>query len=248
MTERISSLCQILPVRLAGKVRGIGAVMKRSSFVYCVTKRLAQLIFSIFYRIETERKDFFDQGPAVILPKHQYWTDIPITSLVFKPLLYFVAKKELFRYPLIRNYLCLLGGIPVDRKQSIRSLDSFRTFLSLLRAGEKVVIFPEGTYFRDAVGSGKSRLLQMALRFQSDLNHRIPFVPVGIRYGERVGWRRRVEVRIGRPLFAESESDANSLTQRVMEEISRLCGLPRCFNELGNAPVCRTGRDCGMRN
>ena len=203
--------------------------MKRNSFIYSVTKRIARLVFSIFYQIETERKEVLSgHGPAIILPKHQYWTDIPIISLTFKPLLYFVAKKELFEYPLIRSYLSLLGGIPVDRKQSIRTLDSFRHLFFLLRAGEKIVIFPEGTYFRDAVGSGKSRLLQMILRFQSELKHRIPFIPVGIRYGERVGWRRRVEICIGHPLFAESESDAISLTHQVMEEISCLCGLPKC--------------------
>jgi 1-acyl-sn-glycerol-3-phosphate acyltransferase len=204
-------------------------VMKRNSFVYSVTKRIARLVFSIFYQIETERKEVLSgHGPAIILPKHQYWTDIPIISLTFKPLLYFVAKKELFEYPLIRSYLSLLGGIPVDRKQSIRTLDSFRHLFFLLRAGEKIVIFPEGTYFRDAVGSGKSRLLQMILRFQSELEHRIPFIPVGIRYGERVGWRRRVEICIGHSLFAERESDALSLTHQVMEEISHLCGLPKC--------------------
>ena len=188
------------------------------------------MVFSIFYQIETESKEVLSgHGPAIILPKHQYWTDIPIISLTFKPLLYFVAKKELFEYPLIRSYLSLLGGIPVDRKQSIRTLDSFRHLFFLLRAGEKIVIFPEGTYFRDAVGSGKSRLLQMILRFQSELKHRIPFIPVGIRYGERVGWRRRVEICIGHSLFAERESDALSLTHQVMEEISHLCGLPKCI-------------------
>jgi 1-acyl-sn-glycerol-3-phosphate acyltransferase len=164
----------------------------------------------------------------IILPKHQYWTDIPIISLAFEPPLYFVAKKELFKYPLIRNYLSLLGALPVDRKQSIRTLDSFKTLVSLLRDGEKIVIFPEGTYFRNGVGSGKSRLLQMILRFQSELGDPIPFIPVGIRYGERSGWRRRVEVCIGSPLFAEKESDAISLTHQTMEEISHLCRLPQC--------------------
>jgi len=187
------------------------------------------MVFSIFYRIETERKaTFFDHGPMIILPKHQYWTDIPIISLAFEPLLYFVAKKELFKYPLIRNYLFFLGGLPVDRKQSIRTLDSFKTLVSLLRAGEKIVIFPEGTYFRHEVGSGKSRLLQMILRFQTELGNPIPFIPVGIRYGGRSGWRRRVEVCIGPPLFAEGESDAIPLTHRAMEEISRLCRMPQC--------------------
>ena len=203
-------------------------MMKRSSFVYKVTKKIAQLVFSIFYRIETEMKGTLpDEGPAIILPKHQYWTDIPIISLVFSPLLYFVAKRELFRYPLIRHYLSLLGGLPVDRQQSIRTLDSFKVLLSLLKTGEKIVIFPEGTYFRNRVGSGKSRLLQMILKFQSELKCQIPFVPVGIRYRERVRWRRRVEIRIGHPMFVENESDAISLTRRVIEEIAFLSHLPK---------------------
>jgi 1-acyl-sn-glycerol-3-phosphate acyltransferase len=203
--------------------------VERNPFVYGITKKMAQWVFSIFYRIETEMKTTLpDQGPMIILPKHQYWTDIPIVSLAFKPLLYFVAKKELFEFPLIRNYLFLLGGLPVDRKQSIRTLDSFKTLIALLRTGEKIVIFPEGTYFRQGVGLGKSRLLQMILRFQTELGYPIPFIPVGIRYGERSGWRRRVEVCIGSPLFAEKESDAIPLTHRAMEEISRLCRLPQC--------------------
>jgi 1-acyl-sn-glycerol-3-phosphate acyltransferase len=203
--------------------------VKRNSIVYATTKKTAQIVFSMFYRIETELKITLpNRGPMIILPKHQYWTDIPIISLAFKPLLYFVAKKELFQYPLIREYLSLVGGLPVDRKQSIRTLDSFKVLISLLRAGEKIVIFPEGKYVRNGVGSGKSRLLQMILRFQTELGYPIPFIPVGIRYGERSGWRRRVEVCIGSPLFAERESDAIPLTHRAIEAISHLCRLPRC--------------------
>lgn len=169
----------------------------------------------------------------IILPKHQYWTDIPLVSLAFHPLLYFIAKRELFRYPLIRHYLSLLGGIPIDRGQSIRTLDSFRLLIALLGAEERIVIFPEGTYFRNRVGTGKSRLLQMILKFQGEWREKIPFIPVGIRYGGRAGWRRQVEICIGSPLFAERESDAISLTERAMEEISRLCRLPRQGSESG---------------
>jgi 1-acyl-sn-glycerol-3-phosphate acyltransferase len=218
-----------LPCLQAGAMRIARNLMRRNFIVYSVTKKIAQMVFSIFYRVETKRKTTLpDQGPMIILPKHQYWTDIPIISMAFEPLLYFVAKRELFKYPLIRNYLSFLGGLPVDRERSIRTLDTFKNLVSLLRAGEKVVIFPEGTYFRNGVGSGKSRLLQMILRFQSELGNSIPFVPVGIRYGERSGWRRRVEVCIGYPLFAEKESDAILLTDRAIEEISHLCHLPRC--------------------
>ena len=213
--------------------------MKRNSFIYCLTRSIARLILSIFYRIETKGNETFpNQGPVVILPKHQYWTDIPLVSIAFKPLLYFVAKKELFKYPFIGHYLSLLGGIPVDREQSIRTLDSFKMLFSLLRSGEKIVIFPEGTYVREKVGLGKSRLLGMILKLQSEMKHPIPFVPVGIRYGESKGWRRNLEVTIGHPLFAEHESEATSLTSRVMDEISGLSRLPRYSNKLQN-------EDCG---
>jgi 1-acyl-sn-glycerol-3-phosphate acyltransferase len=208
--------------------------MKINSFIYFVTRWIAHIGFFFFYRIESEKEEVLpDQGPVIILPKHQYWTDIPMISLVISPVLHFVAKRELFKYPLIRKYLSLLGGIPIDRQQTIRTLNSFRSLLSLLRAGEKIVIFPEGTYVRDGVGSGKNRLLEMILSIQTELKYKIPFVPVGIRYGERVGWRRRVEIRMGHPLFAEKESDAISLTHRVMEEISRLCRLPQQSCEFG---------------
>lgn len=212
---------------IVGAEKG-GVGVRRNSYIYSLNRTVAQGIFPLLYRIEMEREeDLHFNGPAVILPKHQYWTDIPLVGLSFNFPLFFVAKRELFRYPGIRSYISLLGGIPLDRERSVRTLNSIRYLLSRLKAAEKVVIFPEGTYFRDVVGAGKNRLVKMILRFQSVLGERIPFVPVGIRYGERMGWRRRVEIRIGHPLFAEKESDSVSLTDRVMEEIARLCGLPR---------------------
>ena len=207
-------------------------MMKHRVFVYSVTRGVARLVFPLFYRIETKKEATLPvTGPFVILPKHQYWTDIPLVSLSFDLPLYFVAKNELFRYPWIRTYLRLLGGVPVDREQSVRTLDSIRHLLTLLKAAERVVLFPEGTYFREVVGSGKSRLIQLILRFQSELKHPIPFIPIGIRYGGRVGWRRRVRIQIGHPLYAETESEAVAFTDRVMGEICRLSGLPAVGRE-----------------
>jgi 1-acyl-sn-glycerol-3-phosphate acyltransferase len=201
--------------------------LQRNDCVYSITRWIVKLVFSTLYRIEMEWEEEPPfQGALIILPKHQYWTDIPLVSLCFDFPLCFIAKRELFRLPGVRSYLCFLGGIPLDRERSIKTLTSLRYLLSRLRGAEKVVIFPEGTYVRGEVGSGKSRLLQMILGFQSKLDQPIPFLPVGIRYGERVRWRRRVEIRIGRALFAEKESEALPLTRRVMEEIGRLSQLP----------------------
>lgn len=202
--------------------------MKRNSLLYTVTRSLAQLVFRLVYQIQIERDTPpLTEGPAVILPKHQYWTDIPLVSISFRTPLSFVAKEELFRLPVIRSILRRLGGIPIDRQSSIRTLTSIRDLLSRLKREGIVVIFPEGTYVRNRVGTGKSRLLQMIVRFQSELKQRIPFIPVGMRYGNREVGRRRVEIRIGPPLFAEVESDIDDLIEKIMEEISRLSRLPR---------------------
>ncbi len=201
---------------------------KRHPFVYTVTKQVARWVFSLIYKIEMEvREPLPEEGPLIILPKHQYWMDIPLVGLAFESPLYFVAKRELFRLPLIRHYISLGGGIPVDRERSIRTLDSFKRLITLLKANERIVIFPEGTYVRNVVGVGKSRLLRMILRYQEELKRKIPFIPVGIRYGERRGWKRRVEICIGSPLYAEGENEAASLTEKIMEQISRLCRLPQ---------------------
>lgn len=207
---------------------GFLLITMKNSLVYSVTKRVARMVFYSLYRIETQREESLVlNGPAVILPKHQYWTDIPLVSLSFAVPLRFVAKKELFRYPGARHFLRVLGVVPLDRERPIKTLTSIKDLLSRLKASEKIVVFPEGTYVRGVIGEGKSRLIRTILSFQSELRERIPFVPMGIRYGERIGWRRRVEIRIGRPLFAENESDAIPLTERVMEEIARLSQLPR---------------------
>ena len=201
--------------------------MGRNILVYSLTRWLARQMIRLAYRVEwSEEVAIPREGPVIILPKHQYWTDIPLVSLSFAFPLFFVAKKELFRYPGIRSYISFVGGLPLDRERSVRTLSSIRTLRGLLKASGKIVVFPEGTYYRDRVGPGKSRLIEVILKGQTGGGDRISFVPVGIRYGGKAGWRRRVEVRIGRPRFAGSGEDAGRFTASVMDEIRRLSSLP----------------------
>lgn len=194
---------------------------------YFTVRWVANLVFRIFYSIDIKSEGVVGHhGPAVILPKHQYWTDIPLVMLSFRFPVHFVAKQELFRPPGVRSYLLLSGCIPLDREKPIKRLYSFKYLFARLKADGKVVIYPEGTYFPETVGSGKSRLIQMILQMQSELKGWIRFIPVGIHYGGKVGWRRRVEIRIGEPLFADSSAEAASFTHRVMREIGRLSCLP----------------------
>jgi 1-acyl-sn-glycerol-3-phosphate acyltransferase len=213
---------------------GIISEKKRNHLVYGFFKTIAATIFPFCYRLRVQGvENIPDHGPVIILPKHQYWTDIPIVSLALKPQLNYVAKTELFRIPYAKKFFSLLGGIPVHRERTTKTTDSFRYILQLLQEKEYLVIFPEGTYYPGEVGRGKSRLIQMILRRQghrrandnTTMEDHIPFVPLGIYYG-RKGLRKMVIVKIGRPIFADGQDEAPKLTNQIMESIARLSGLP----------------------
>jgi 1-acyl-sn-glycerol-3-phosphate acyltransferase len=193
--------------------------------LYGFMKMIVPCWCKMFYHFEVSGRNHLpDSGPAIILPKHQYWTDIPLVGIAFSGIqLHYIAKKELFRFPLISHFLVALGGIPLDRKAPIKSMDSFRYLAYLLNRGQRVVIFPEGTYYRGVVGRGKSRLIRMVLTFQErdQCLAPIPFIPVGIRYGRRK-LRKTVKIAVGAPLYAAKAVEANTFTSTIMEAIARL--------------------------
>jgi len=111
-----------------------GMGKRRNSLVYGFFKTIAAVIFRLCYHLRVQGvENIPGNGPAIILPKHQYWTDIPIVSLALGPQLSYVAKAELFGRPFTKTFFSLLGGIPVDRGRTTKTTDSFRYILHLLQ-------------------------------------------------------------------------------------------------------------------
>jgi 1-acyl-sn-glycerol-3-phosphate acyltransferase len=203
--------------------------IRRSNLLYKFIRTVCYPCFHSIYRICVEgRENIPREGPGILLPKHQYWTDIPVVALAaWRPVSY-VAKQELFVYPGVRQFITALGGIPLDRINPVKTLDSFRHLERILQDGEFVVIFPEGTYYPHSMGRGKHRLLERILRFQEKKrwqgDRAIPFIPMGIQYLEEKV-RTEIRVKIGRPLLADGKTDAQEFTQAIVGEIARLSGL-----------------------
>ena len=197
--------------------------------LYKLVRNVGYPCFHSIYRIWVEGKENIPaDGPGIVLPKHQYWTDIPIVGLAaWRPVSY-VAKQELFVYPGVRQFITALGGIPLDRLNPVKTLDSFRHMERILQDGEFVVIFPEGTYYPHSMGRGKHRLIERILRFQEKKGWQeakpIPFIPMGIRYSEKKV-RTEIRVKIGRPIFADAKIDAQEFTRAIVQEIAQLSGL-----------------------
>jgi len=190
---------------------------------------LGLFIFHAAYRLRIEgQENLPEEGPAVILPKHQFWTDIPIVGLSLRKPASYIAKQELFVYPGIRQFITSLGGVPIDRLKPVKSLDSFRYLEELLKERDFIILYPEGTYYPYSMGRGKHRFIQRILSFQGKNGgsgeNSIPFIPMGIQY-ESKALRPRVHVRIGKPILAGGEADAQEFTGRIMAEIAKLSRL-----------------------
>lgn len=199
----------------AGKT-GLG----RKQWVFRLTRTAGRILLTPFFALQVEGVENLPRETAfVLLPKHQRWEDIPLLSLATPRPLYYVAKYELFRHPLARWYLTALGGLPLNRQRPLESRRTMKAIIQFLKEGEGVVIFPEGTYYREKMGPGHAGIIRLVL---SRLT--LPFVPVGIRY-HKTGLRTRVLVRFGQPFETGRDTSYDRLLDRMMGDIARLSGL-----------------------
>jgi 1-acyl-sn-glycerol-3-phosphate acyltransferase len=89
-----------------------------------------------------------------------------------------MAKYELFEVPVVGRLIALGGGFPVRR--NIQDMEAYEAALSLLRGGDILLVFPEGTRNRN----GKARPQLGAARLALEAG--VPLVPVSILGSDRI--------------------------------------------------------------
>lgn len=195
-------------------------VRKRNASIHWLTKTIARTMLFPFFKLRTEGQGNLPTKSAfILLPKHQRWEDIPLLSLAAPRPLYYIAKYELFRHFISGWVLSSAGGIPLNRARPLESRRSLKMMVEFLREGDGVVIFPEGTYYKNRMGPGHAGLVRMILsRFT------LPLIPVGIRYTAEKG-RTHVLIDFGKPIYQESTANSGEFIDLIIKEISILSGL-----------------------
>jgi len=84
-----------------------------------------------------------DQGPLLIAANHVSWLDIVILSAVAP--VSFVAKREVNGWPFFGSLARLQRTVFVDRDRRHRTGESRHEMQERLKAGDILVLFPEGT-------------------------------------------------------------------------------------------------------
>lgn len=128
----------------------------------------------------------------IVAANHESLLDPSLLSLVSRRPLHFLAKVELWRYRPGAWLMDALGGIPIRRDR--RDLLSVGRAEELLRAGESVAIFPQGTVQGGPWTRGAARLA---------LATGTPLVPVRIVGTKRALSKGRIRFSKVRLIVAE---------------------------------------------
>jgi 1-acyl-sn-glycerol-3-phosphate acyltransferase len=128
----------------------------------------------------------------------------------------FMAKSELYWWPL-GALLSGGGAFPVRRGE--RDAEAIAKAVELARAGEVVVMFPEGTRRKKGLRKKwQARPHTGAARIARDAG--VPLIPAAVKGTDRLARLGPVRVAYGAPI--EAGADPHETTERLMDEIDRL--------------------------
>jgi 1-acyl-sn-glycerol-3-phosphate acyltransferase len=169
-----------------------------------------------------------DRGKKYIFAaNHSSSIDIPILYTCLPFAICFIAKKELFFFPLFGWAMAALGHVSVDRSHPKRARKSIEKANLRLRAGRaSLVLFPEGTRTRTGeLGSFKLGGFSLAIKTG------FPIVPVAVQgtfhylpKGSYLILPSAISVSVADPIPVSSlgRTDKAALADKVKAEIERL--------------------------
>ena len=145
------------------------------------------------------RKHIPKSEPFIAASNHVAYFDPVFVGCALQREVCFLARAELFEQFFVKNLIKKLNAFPIRRGE--RDISSIKTCIAILREKRMpLLMFPEGT--RSKTGRlGEPRRGIAFIAAQT----RVPIVPVYIensnRLDECLRFRKRLRVRIGKPLY-----------------------------------------------
>jgi glycerol-3-phosphate dehydrogenase (NAD(P)+) len=210
--------------------------------VYWPVRWVVKTFILVYFRLRRLGREHIPDGGVVLAANHRSFLDPFAIGCCLRRPIYFLAKQEMFKNPILGWILNCMGAFPIRRGASDE--ESMETARRLLDRGDAVVIFPEGTRIKaGSLAKPKRGVGRLALQSGA------PVVPIAVAGSERArdGWKIRpvkVHVRCGPPLkFPRVEHPSPFLAGEVTERIWPCVGLQ--WEWLGGLPPLRTAAVVG---
>lgn len=210
----------------------MGASVTFGDIFYALLRPLAWLLTHLVCRYRVSGREHIPlSGPLLVAANHLSWYDPIILALVLPRRVWFFAKMEVFRWPIV-GWLCqLTGQIPVHRGEGDRA--ALEKALAYLREGKALIVFPEGTVERqEQMIAAHTGMAMLAVRSGATI------LPVGHTGTRRILRSLRscfppVTIHIGEPLvpvMPEGISRKAALQMIIQDVMMRIAGMlpPEC--------------------
>lgn len=186
--------------------------------LYHFGKLICSILFRPYYRIKMEGKENIPKtGPVIICSNHISNLDPPIVGVTSPRTIYFMAKEELFKNKIIGGILKRVHAFPV--KRGMRDRQALRDGLAVLKEGQTLGLFPEGTRSKTGeIGKGLAGAGFFAMKSNATIipcaivGPYKPFTPLKVVYGKPVMIEKLVK----------EKASAQEVTDKIMTEIQKL--------------------------
>jgi 1-acyl-sn-glycerol-3-phosphate acyltransferase len=199
--------------------------------LYRVTRAAVVGICRTYWRATYEGLEHVPgSGAYVLAPVHRSFIDFGLVAKVDTRRIRYMGKDSLWKVGWFGRFISALGAFPVRRGSADR--EALRRCMDIIRSGEPLVLFPEGTR---RSGPVVHELFEGAAYVA--IRTGVPIVPVGIggseralRKGKRLPRPVKVHVIVGPPLTPPppkpsghpSRAGLRELTDRLHAEVQRL--------------------------
>ena len=103
------------------------------------------MLFIAGTRITVIGEEKIPDEPVLFIGNHRSYFDILLTYSRCKRLTGYIAKKEMLRYPLLRDWMKRLYCLFLDRENPKEGLKTILQAIDYIKNGISICIFPEGT-------------------------------------------------------------------------------------------------------
>ena len=183
-------------------------------FVRKVVKIVLKTVYRIAYRVKITG-NVPDEGAYILCCNHINYLDAAAIVLFNKRKVNFVAKEDLFTHGILSWLGHLFDAIPI--KRNMQDIEAMKRCLKVLKNGELLGIFPEGT----RKGMEKNMKAKNGAAFMA-IKGKVKIIPVGI-HGTFKPFCK-VYMNYGEPidLSGYTKEDLDKATDMIMEQIVML--------------------------
>jgi len=170
-----------------------------------------------------------NEGGVIFASNHQGALDILIHLAYLPRYFRFIAKSELFKIPFFGWYMSLAGYVPIEREVSASAHRTIGSVSDVLRKGDCILIFPEGTRSKTgelgpfkrgslmAAFSSGAAVVPVAIsgsyRMMPKKSYLINIVPISIKFGLPISFNKYLGAK---PTKEDYEIELTRLREEIL--------------------------------